>query len=268
MKLDLLKTTGRKLYRIEKTKEAYMLEEKTKKKEEFILKVETELFGTEKIIVNFEIMKLLYSDNYIIEQKFYNLLRNRKVIFDLNGNYIDTLNKKEILEEWGKFSKLIKKEIENANKKTEKELEMMGEFLIHEKNITNSCDIFSIFFPKIYNKEFKSEIHYNDSLQYFFGPVDIPVKVRFQIDSLNDSIKVSSNHEIDEVYFRKYEIKEVFEYNKIKVDYNKNIIKSNFRYDMLLDRENHILRKGEVELGGEIKNIYKNYTKLQIEEMV
>ncbi len=268
MKFDLLKTTGKKIYRIKKIREVQMIDEKAKKIEDFVLQIESEKNDSDKIIINFEILKLLHTDNYIIEQKYYNLMRNRKVLFNLEGKYIDTLNKNKILTEWDEFRELMSKDIENPNLKTEKEFELMRGFLVEEKYIVNSYDIFSIFFPKIYNKEFINEIYYNDSMEYFFGAVNIPVKVKVNVKNENENFRISTTHDIDDIYFRKYEIKEVLEYNKINVDYNKNIIMSFFSYDLLFDKERHLLKSGEIELGGEIKDIYKNYTKFQIEEMV
>ena len=120
MKFDLLRTIGKKIYRIKKIREVQMIDEKTRKVEDFILQVESEKIDSDKIVVNFEILKLLHTDNYIIEQKYYNLIRNRKVLFNLDGKYTDTLNKNEILTEWNKFRELASKDIENSVSKLKK----------------------------------------------------------------------------------------------------------------------------------------------------
>ena len=107
MKLDLLRFEGVKYYKVEKIKKIKYRADNRMIKEEFLLKTDKRQYSKNKTMINFEVIKYYDYENYIVLQKFLNLVRNRKVVFNENGEYEECLNENEIIKEWEDFSNNI-----------------------------------------------------------------------------------------------------------------------------------------------------------------
>ena len=266
MKLDLLRFEGVKYYKVEKIKKIKYRADNRMIKEEFLLKTDKRQYSKNKTMINFEVIKYYDYENYIVLQKFLNLVRNRKVVFNENGEYEECLNENEIIKEWEDFSNNILGNLKKPTKESLYNLINKGKFLKGNRYVNEIDDIFRIFFPKIYGKDISQSVTYKESINNFVKDIEIPLILTYNKEKESESlVKVVSSFELDSVYFRRYDI-----LRALGCDIELNMEeKFSYYYDntILIDKETHAINKSLLKIGGKIDSEYLNYTKIYIEEV-
>ena len=266
MKLDLLRFEGTKYYKVEKIKKIKHKADSRIIQEEFLLKMDKKRYSENKTVIDFEVVKYYDYENYVVLQKFLNLVRNRKVVYNEKGEYEGCLNEDKIVKEWENFSNNILEQLEKPTKQSLDDLLSKRKFLIGNRYVNEIDDIFRIFFPKIFGQDINTSVIYKEKIDNFVKDIEIPLFLSYSKEKEAGNImKIVSVPKLDNVYFRRYDILRALGCD-IELEMEE---KFTYYYDntILLDKRDYTIERSLLKIGGEINSEYSNFTKIYVERV-
>lgn len=263
MILELSKISGKRRYIVERIVKTNLGNKFQNTREEFLLEIEIRKSG-ENPVIEFKVIEYYDFNHEIFQQVLLNSYRNRIVEFDKTGSYLRCLNTDEIMKKWEIISQKIKKDIINYTKNTDEAFKMAEKLLRNNKSLKLVPDIYSLFFPPIYGRNIENSYIYEENIKNFCGAIDMPLKVNSMLEYKNDKIYISSNAELDNVYFKQNILIDGLEYLDVKWDVNEKPLIPYYDYKLYLNRTDFLPEYGSVKIGGEIGGVISNCIDINI----
>ena len=263
MILKLSNINGKKRYITERIVKMSLGNKFQSTREEFLLEIEIRKSG-ENPVIEFKVIEYYDFNHDIFQQVLLNLYRNRIVEFDKSGSCLRCVNIDEIVKKWEIASQKIKKDIINYTKNTDEAFKMAEKLLRNNKSMKSVQDIYSFFFPPVYERNIENSYTYEENMKKFCGEIDMPLKVNSMLEYKNDKIYISSNAELDDVYFKQNILKDGLEYLDVKWDMSEKPFIPYYDYKLYLNRTDFLPEYGSVKIGGEIKGVISNCITINI----